>query len=165
MPFRILLTITVAVITAAAQAMGAGLPLRFVANATLPGPSNRFDYMSLDPGTNRLYIAHMDAGQILVFDVKRRRVLQTIEAPGVHGVIAVPRLHRVYASATDAHMLLTIDSGTGRVLARSPAGSYPDGLVYDPAERHVFVSDESGGIEAVFDRAGRRIATVRLAGE
>jgi len=166
MPFRILLTIAVAaVITAAAHAVAAGLPLRFVANATLPGPSNRFDYMSLDPGTNRLYIAHMDAGQILVFDVKRRRVLQTIEAPGVHGVIAVPRLHRVYASATDAHMLLTIDSRTGRVLARSPAGSYPDGLVYDPAERHVFVSDESGGIEAVFDRAGRRIATVRLAGE
>ena len=147
------------------HAAGDSVPLRLVANVTLPGPSNRFDYTSLDPTTNRLYIAHMNAGQLLVFDTRRRRVLRTIAAPGVHGVIAVPQLHRVYASATDARQLFTIDSRTGRVLRRAPAGSYPDGLVYDPAERRVFVSDESGGVEAVFDAAGHRIATVQLGGE
>jgi len=141
------------------------LPLKLVANVALPGPSNRFDYTSLDPTTGRLYIAHMNAGELLVFDVHKRRVIRTIAAPGVHGVIAVPQLHRVYASATDAKQLFTIDGNSGRVLNRAPAGEYPDGLVYDPAVRHVFVSDESGGIEAVFDAAGRRIATVQLGGE
>ena len=68
----------------------------------LPGPSNRFDYQSVDPTTGRLYIAHMDAGQLLVFDLHTRKVVQTITVPGVHGVVAVPQLHRVYASATDA---------------------------------------------------------------
>ena len=131
----------------------------------LPGPSNRFDYTSLDPTTGTLYIAHMNAGQLLVFDVHKRKVVQTISAPGVHGVIAVPKLHRVYASATDARQMFTIDSRTGRVLRRAPAGGYPDGLAYDPVERHVFVSDESGGVEAVFDAAGNRIATVQLGGE
>jgi DNA-binding beta-propeller fold protein YncE len=92
-------------------------------------------------------------------------VIKTIAAPGVHGVIAVPRLHRVYASATDAKQLFTIDSTTGRVLNRARAGEYPDGLVFDPVVRHVFVSDESGGIEAVFDATGHRIATVPLGGE
>ena len=58
---------------------------------SLPGPSNRFDYTSLDPTTNRLYIAHMDAGRLLVFDMRSRRVIKTIAAPGVHGVIAVPQ--------------------------------------------------------------------------
>lgn len=147
------------------HAAGDPVPLKLVANVALPGPSNRFDYTSLDPTTGRLYIAHMNAGQSLVFDIRKRRVLRTIVAPGVHGVIAVPQLHRVYASATDARQLFTIDSRTGRVLRRAPAGSYPDGLVYDPAERHVFVSDESGGVEAVFDAAGHRIATVQLGGE
>ena len=37
--------------------------------------------------------------------------------------------------------------------------------MYDPVERRVFVSDESGGIEAVFDGSGRRIGTVQLGGE
>lgn len=80
-------------------------------------------------------------------------------------MIAVPQLHRVFASATDARQMFTIDSRTGRVLMRAPAGAYPDGLAYDPAERHVFVSDETGGIEAVFNAAGHRIATVQLGGE
>ena len=87
------------------------------------------------PPRGRLYIAHMNAGQLLVFDTRKRRVVKTIAAPGVHGVIAVPQIHRVYASATDARQLYTIDSRTGRVLNRAPAGEYPDGLVYDPVER------------------------------
>jgi DNA-binding beta-propeller fold protein YncE len=107
----------------------------------------------------------MDAGQLLVFNVSTRRVVHSIDAPGVHGVIAVPRLHRVYASATDSHQLLTIDSRSWTVIRRAPAGSYPDGLAYDPRERHIFVSDESLGNEAVFDVAGHRIATVVLGGE
>ena len=130
----------------------------------LPGPSNRFDYQSVDPTTGRLYIAHMDAGQLLVFDLHTRKVVQTITVPGVHGVVAVPQLHRVYASATDARQMFTIDARTGRVLNRAPAGSYPDGLVYDPVAKRVYVSDESGGVEAVFDAKGRRIATVQLGG-
>jgi DNA-binding beta-propeller fold protein YncE len=141
------------------------LPLELVANVPLPGPSNRFDYASIDQRTKTLYIAHMNAGKLLAFDLRRRSVTRTIEAPGVHGVIAVPSVQRVYASATDARQLLTIDSLTGRILRRAPAGDYPDGLAYDPVERRVFVSDESGGIEAVFSSDGRRTGTVELGGE
>jgi DNA-binding beta-propeller fold protein YncE len=151
---------------AAALSLGsASLPLKPVARAPLPGPSVRFDYQSLDPGAGRLYLAHMDAGQLLVFDVKARRVVKSIPAPGVHGVIAVPAIHRVFASATDDHQAITIDTRTLRVIARAPAGSYPDGLAWDPVERHVFVSDESGGVETVLNASGRRIATIHLGGD
>jgi DNA-binding beta-propeller fold protein YncE len=144
---------------------GGSLPLRVVARVPLSGPSVRFDYTSFDPKTKRLWIAHMDAGELLAFDVVQRRIVKTIAVPGVHGVIAVPALGRVYASATDARAVLTLNSRTGAVLVRAPAGQYPDGLAYDPVERHVFVSDESGGIETVLNAAGRRIATIPLGGE
>jgi DNA-binding beta-propeller fold protein YncE len=152
-------------VATAGPAGGPGLPLRLVADVRLPGPGNRFDYTSLDRTTGILYLAHMNAGELLAFDVRRRRVVRTIPAPGVHGVIAVPELRRVFASATDAKRLLTIDGRTGRVLRSAPAGDYPDGLAYDPVERRVFVSDEVGGIEAVFDASGRRVGTVGLGGE
>jgi DNA-binding beta-propeller fold protein YncE len=71
----------------------------------------------------------------------------------------------VYASATDARQVFTINARSGRILARAPAGQYPDGLAYDPVERHVFISDESGGVETVIDRNGHRIATIPLGGE
>lgn len=142
----------------------AGLPLTPVARVPLSGPSVRFDYASLDPGSNRLYIAHMDANQLLVFDIVQRKIVKTLSAPGVHGVIAVPQLDRVFASATNARQVLTINATTDAVVARAPAGQYPDGLAYDPVERHVFVSDESGGVETVLNARGQRIATIALGG-
>ena len=83
----------------------------------------------------------------------------------MHGVIAVPELGRVYTSATNAHEVLMLNARTGALLGRGPAGQYPDRLAYDPIERHVFVSDESGGVETVLNTAGRRIATISLGGE
>ncbi len=141
------------------------LPLHTVARVPLPGASVRFDYTSIDPTSHRLYIAHMDADELLIFDLQTRRVIKQIHAPGVHGVIAVRALDRVYASATNDHQALTIDARTNAVIARAPAGDYPDGLAYDPTERHIFVSDESGGVETVLNAAGHRIATIDLGGE
>jgi hypothetical protein len=141
------------------------LPLRTVARVALPGTSVRFDYTSIDAASQRLYIAHMDADELLVFDLRTRRVLRQIDAPGVHGVIAVPALGRVYASATNDHEALTINARTNAVIARAPAGDYPDGLAYDPSLKHIFVSDERGGVETVLTAAGHRIATVPLGGE
>ena len=62
----------------------------------------------------------MNASQPLAFDVHTRKIVKTIPAPGVHGVIAVPQLGRVFASATDAHEVMTIDAKTGAVLAAAP---------------------------------------------
>lgn len=148
-----------------AGAGGSALPLRTVARVPLSGASVRFDYTSLDPRTNELWISHMDADRLLAFDVRTRKIVRTIVAPGVHGVIAVPQLGRIFASATDAHQVMTIDARSGAVLARAPAGVYPDGLAYDRIERHVFVSDESGDVETVINARGHRIATIALGGD
>jgi DNA-binding beta-propeller fold protein YncE len=136
-----------------------------VARVPLSGRSIRFDYTSLDVKTNRLWISHMNASELLAVDVRSRKIVATVPAPGVHGVVAVAELGRVFASATDAHEVMTINAETGAVLARAPAGSYPDGLAYDPVERHVFISDETGGIETVIDARGRPVATIALGGE
>jgi DNA-binding beta-propeller fold protein YncE len=162
----LLATLVGVVCAAAASAQARGsLPLQPVARVPLSGAAVRFDYTSIDPKTHTLWISHMDANQLLGFDVSHRKIRHTIYAPGVHGVIAVPQINRVYASATNARELFTINARTGAVLAKAPAGEYPDGLAYDPVQRHVFVSDESGGVEAVFSAAGRRIATISLGGE
>jgi DNA-binding beta-propeller fold protein YncE len=151
----------------AAVALGAAasLPLKTVATVPLPGGSSRLDYASVDSNRNRLYMAHLGGGLVIAFDTKKRRVVKAIPAPGAHGVIAVPSLGRVYASATDAHQLLTIDERTNTVTARAPAGEYPDGIAYDAADRRVYVSDESGDAEIVFSAAGRRLTSVPLGGE
>jgi hypothetical protein len=68
-------------------------PLKQVADVPLPGPAVRFDYQSLDTSQGRLYIAHMNANQLMVFDTKKRVVIANLDGfPSVHGVWAVPEL-------------------------------------------------------------------------
>src|SRR2546421_3756321 len=148
--------------SAAALAASASLPLKEVADIPLPGGASRLDYASIDSKRGTLFIAHLGGGLVIAFDLHRRRVVRTISAPGAHGVLAVPELGRVFATATDARQLLTIDARTGSVLARAAAGVYPDGIAYDPVERRVFVSDEVGGAVTVFSAKGKRIGRVGL---
>jgi DNA-binding beta-propeller fold protein YncE len=149
----------------AALTAAGGLPLKTVATVPLPGGSSRLDYASVDSQRHRLYIAHLGGGLVIVFDTKTRHVVKAIPAPGAHGVLAVPELGRVYATATDSRKLLTIDERTLEVIASAPAGEYPDGIAWDSDRRHVYVSDESGGVLTVFGAGGRRVATVQLGGE
>ena len=166
MPLAIALSLVVGCGSeAGAPTSVSSLPLERVAGVALPGASNRFDYVSLDPNTNQLYIAHMNDDHIVVFDVRSRKVVRSILAPGVHGVLAVPALGRVFASATDIRQVLTIEENTGAITARAPAGDYPDGIAWDPVERRAFVSDESGGVETVVSATGRRLATIPIGGE
>src|SRR5918912_4276893 len=148
-----------------ANAQGA-LPLERVADVQLPGGTSRFDYQSLDSESGRLYIAHLGANRLVVFDTTNRRVLSEIgNLASVHGVVAVPELHRVYATATGTNELAVIGDEDLRVLARVPAGDYPNGLAYDAADAKVYVSDNRGGQEPVVDaRTNRALPAVQLGG-
>ena len=120
--------------------------LRTVADIPLPGPPVRFDQQSLDAGSDRLFISHMGAGEIVVFNVKTRRVERTIGGlPGVTGVLSVHALGKVYASVTGLHQVAVIDAKTLRVVARLGPVDFPDALAYAPDQQKIYVSDEMGG--------------------
>jgi DNA-binding beta-propeller fold protein YncE len=133
-------------------AIGNSPPLKTVADVPLPGPAVRFDYQSLDSTSGRLYIAHMNADRIVVFDTATRKVLADLTGfPRVHGVWAVPELQRVFASATGDHEVAAVDTQTFRTVAKAGPINYPDGLAYAPGPKRVFVSDEHGNTDAVID--------------
>ncbi|HEY6224200.1 MAG TPA: hypothetical protein VIW26_10465, partial [Gemmatimonadales bacterium] len=142
-------------------------PLRIVTDLPLPGSASRFDYQSLEPASGRLFISHMGAGQLIVFDVRAGRVIATLDGfPQVTGVLAVPAGHRAYASATGDHAVVVVDDSTLGIVARVPGPAFPDGIAYAPEVRRVFVSDESGGRDFVIDAATNTvIARVDLGGE
>jgi YVTN family beta-propeller protein len=141
-------------------------PFRTVADVPLSGGTSRFDYQSYDPRAQRLYIAHLGAGVVTVFDTQAGTVLGDVRGVnGVHGVVAVPDLDRVYASATGANQVAVIDPQSLSVLTTIPGGDYPDGLDYDPDVGKLYVSDEAGGTDTVIDLQTNRVrATIPLGG-
>src|SRR3989442_1619729 len=142
-------------------------PLRLVADGPLPGNASRFDYQSLESASGRLFISHMGAGQLVVFDVRAGRVIGNLDGfPTVTGVLAVPAEHRAYASATGDHAVVVVDDSTLQIVARVPGPRFPDGIAYAPEERRVFVSDESGRRDFVIDAATDSVvARIELDGE
>jgi DNA-binding beta-propeller fold protein YncE len=142
------------------------VPLKEVADIPLPGRAVRFDYQSLDPSQGRLYISHMNANQLVVFDTNKREVVANLDGfSRVHGVWAVPELGRVYASVTGEHKVAAVDMKTLQTLARVGPINYPDGIAYAPGPQRVFVSDEHGDVDAVIDtKTNLLVASISLGG-
>ncbi|MGF7000234.1 hypothetical protein [Paraburkholderia sp. GAS32] len=143
------------------------LPLKQIADIPLGGRPTRLDYASLDPHRHLLFIAHLGEGEVVAFDTRAARVIARIpDVASVHGVLALPELSRVYASATGSNEIVAIDEATLKITARMPGGRYPDGIAYAPDAHKLYVSDETGETETVIDvRSNTRIATIPLDGE
>jgi len=169
---------TLAVVLAAVLLVGGGgasaaavdspaLPLELVADVPLGGNTTRLDYESIDPGRHLLFIAHLGDSTVIVFDTEKQSVVSRIgQVSKVHGVLAVPELGTVYASATGTNEVVAIDEATLKITTRVPAGLYPDGMAYAPEVHKLYVSDEHGDTDAVIDvTSNKRVATIPLGGD
>jgi DNA-binding beta-propeller fold protein YncE len=148
--------------------VNAGQPsLSTIVDVPLPGGATRFDYQSFDPKTKMLYLSHMGDGELVVFNTQTRTVTAQLAGfPTVTGVLAVPDLHRVFASVAANHEVAVVDTEALKVVARIPAGKFPDGLAYSPETGKVFVSDERGGKETVIEaKTNRHLSTIEMGGE
>jgi len=105
--------------------------------------------------------------------------------PKVTGVLAVPGLHKVYASVPGGGVAQSLLQGLGMIglsrgsgvvavrdmrtlkeIARLPGGVFPDGIAYDEKDHRVFVSDELGGALMVIDAAADRpVGRIETGGE
>jgi DNA-binding beta-propeller fold protein YncE len=158
--FAVMLFIWVTAISTVSSQTHRQSPLKKVADIPLPGKAVRFDYQSLDASHGRLYIAHMNADQLVVFDLKKREVVANLDGfPSVHGVWAVPELGRVYASATGEHKVAVVDMQSLKTIAKAGPVYYPDGIAYAPGPKRVFVSDEHGDADAVIDATNNALLT------
>ena len=171
--------------SAVSQAAFGSLFTRIV-DVPLGAKTSRFDYQSFDPTNSRLYIAGMAQGKLLVFDTKTQKLVASLDGfPKTTGVLAVPALHKVYASVPGAGLGPSLDVGLGMLglspghgavvlvdadsvkeIKRLPGGVFPDGLAYDARENRVFVSDELGsGITVIDAAADRWVARIAAGGE
>jgi YVTN family beta-propeller protein len=125
------------------------------------------DYESLDEGRHLLFIAHLGDSAVIAFDTEAQRVVARIEGVSkVHGVLAIPELGRVYASATGTDEVVAIDESSFKIIARAPGGVYPDGMAYVPQMHKLYVSDEHGSSDTVIDvNTNTRVTTIPLGGD
>jgi DNA-binding beta-propeller fold protein YncE len=141
--------------------------LRIQEDVPLTGGVSRFDYQTYDPQAQLLYLSHMGAGQIIVFNTQQEKVIATLSGfPGVTSLLVLPQYHRLYAGVTQNHMVAVLDTQSRKVIARVPAGNFPDGMAYVPETHQLYVSDEKGGEVTVIDvLKNKRTTSIKLGGQ
>ena len=140
--------------------------LRVIKDYPLPGRATRWDYMSFNAARSQMAIAHLGDSTVVVVDTKTKAVIGTVEhISDVHGVLAIPELDRIYASATGSNEIVAIDARTFKVATRVPTGRYPDGIAYALLAQKIYVSNENGGSLTVIDvRTNKVVTTIALGG-
>jgi YVTN family beta-propeller protein len=127
------------------------------------GGTGGWDYLTLDPAGDRLFIARND--RVMVVDPASGKLLK--EIPGMqhmHGVALAPSLHRAYASNGDGNNISVIDLDTLQVTGHiALSGQKPDAIIYDPASSHVLaMNGDSNNISVIDPASNKELGTIAL---
>ena len=127
------------------------------------GDKSRWDYLTLDPATRYLYVAHFTRFEVLNAETGAK-VGELAPASRAHGVVIVPDVKRGFATSGNDDTIIVFDPSTLRITSRlKSTGSNPDAIQYDPATRKVYVVNGGSGSVAILDPQELRIeATVAL---
>jgi YVTN family beta-propeller protein len=128
------------------------------------GGDGKWDYLSIDSSSQRLYLSR--GTHVVIVDTQTGHIAGDIpDTPGVHGIALAPQLGRGYISMGKSDRVKVFDLKTLAVIATIQVGEKPDAILYEPQTRQVLVfnghSSNASVIDAVADKV---IATIALGG-
>jgi YVTN family beta-propeller protein len=161
--FAALAVTTVGPTPMACQENTAG-PMRVVRKLPLGG-DGRWDYLTVDSQTKRLYIAR--ATRFMVVNTDTGELVGEIsDTPGAHGVAVAADLGVGFTSNGQANDVSVFDVKTLAVTKKIPTGQNPDAILYHVPTRSVFVFNGQSHSVSVIDAASLSVtATIPLAGK
>ena len=128
------------------------------------GGDGGWDYLKVDPGAHRLYIAR--GNRVQVVDTQTGKLRAEMDGmEGVHGVALNTDGRFGYISDGKAGMVRVFDRATLKVIANIPAQQNPDAILFDPATQRVFAfNGGSNSATAIDTRANRVLQNIPLPG-
>lgn len=160
-----LLAISVALlmIMSAATAIAEG-PYHIAAQWKIGGDSG-WDYLAVDPMSKLLYVTH--GNHVVVIDTISGSVKADITGlKGIHGVAFDTSGKFGYISDGGANEVVVFDRKTDAILQRVPAGTNPDGIVFEPVTQTVWAfNGRSKNATVIDDVTHQVVATVPLPGK
>jgi DNA-binding beta-propeller fold protein YncE len=125
-------------------------------------PDGGFDYATFDSATGRVLMSRTDFTTAI--DVKTGKVSQLNSAAPGHMALPVPGTTLIVLPQRPG-MVRIVDVASDKTLADIPAGKNPDGAVYDPFSKLVFVMNHDSGEATLIDPVARKAAaTIPIGG-
>jgi YVTN family beta-propeller protein len=129
------------------------------------GGEGGWDYMTADASAHRLYLAH--GPRVDVVDTMTGKLIGSITGLyGTHGVALDNKGRFGYISDGGGNAVIVFDRSTLATVASIPAGTNPDGIVFEPATQTVWAFNGRSHDVTVIDAAKRTVAaTIPLPGK
>ncbi|MGH9599955.1 MAG: YncE family protein [Terracidiphilus sp.] len=151
-------------VVAAPALLAAQQPYHILARWKIGG-GGRWDYMHADAKAHRLYIAHGDT--VDAIDTRTGKSVGEITGlHGTHGIALDNEGKYGYISDGGGNAVVVFDRATLDKVATIPAGTNPDGIVFEPATQTVWAFNGRSQNVTVIDAATRTVAaTIALPGK
>jgi YVTN family beta-propeller protein len=129
------------------------------------GGEGGWDYLTSDPAAHRLYVTH--GPRVEVLDSDTGKVVGSITGlKGTHGVALDDSGKYGYVSDGGANAVVVFDRTSLATVASIPAGTNPDGIVFEPKTKTVWAFNGRSSNATVIDTAQRKVvATIALSGK
>jgi YVTN family beta-propeller protein len=129
------------------------------------GGEGGWDYLTSDPAAHRLYVTH--GPRVEVLDSDTGKVVGSITGlKGTHGVALDDSGKYGYVSDGGANAVVVFDRKSLATVASIPAGTNPDGILFEPKTKTVWAFNGRSSNATVIDTAERKVvATIALSGK
>ena len=116
------------------------------------GPGKRWDYITVDAPSHRIYLARAD--KVEVVDTRSLARIGTISGlHGTHGVALAPALGRGFISDGKGNAVVVFDLASLAILRTVPVGGNPDAIVFDPVTGRVATFNGASHDASILDAA------------
>ncbi len=138
----------------------------YAARSPIPLPKDVGGFQ-LESGRPRMYLNSKSAGQVIVIDLEKDRVVDRfpVAPAGANAAVAIDEPNRrLFVGCRRDPSLVVMDSDSGKVLARVPIPGDVDDLYFDAKRRRIYASCGEGAIAVIGQLDADRyesIATVR----
>ena len=97
-----------------------------------------WDYLTVGPGNDRLYVSH--GTQVNILDKTSGDSIGVIEnTTGVHGIAFDKEHNKGFTSNGRLNNVTVFDLKTNAVLVQIPTGANPDAIMYEPYSKKIMV--------------------------
>jgi DNA-binding beta-propeller fold protein YncE len=163
---RILARISI-VVLCCASVFAADPGLHMISTYKLGGEGG-WDYLTIDPDSRRVFIAHGTRVEVVDAD-SGKRVGEIPDTPGVHGIALARELGRGRGFTSNGRegTVSIFDLATLKLISKVKAvGENPDAILFDPATKRVFTfNGRSHDATAIDAATGEIVGRIPLGGK
>jgi DNA-binding beta-propeller fold protein YncE len=130
--------------------------------ATLPLPGKP-EFSAADPRAGRVFVNIEDQNEVVAIDTRTHQIANTWSiAPGesASGMAIDTAHHRLFLGCEN-HLMLMMDSTTGRVIASVPIDSGVDANAFDPVTQLAFSSNGAGTVTIAHEDSPSKLSPVQ----